>query len=737
MILAAAALVLPAPTLLAPAGAQAVRPLGTLTQLEGGAGCVSFSGIDGIGGNTCATATEVADPDAPAVSPDGNTLYVGIYGSSSPKEPEGIAIFARNQSTGTIAQLPGRAGCITEDGSSDQGGGTCTSGRGISSPDGQPPTFTRDGRFVYYASQGNSTFKGAVDVFARDTSSGALTQLAGTAGCVSQDGASPSGGAGSCSTAPSIDGPVTVVLSPDERFLYVYSYDTPYTGITIFSRDPSTGALTLVPGTAGCLTRAGESAAGAGTCATLRGESNSEGQGFVISPDGRFAYATDYGSGSEATVQLFSRDPSTGVLTQLSGLQGCISNTGASVEGANTCTKVHGIDGAYVLGLSPDGNTLVIGAYDRGLAIFKRDPNTGLLTQLGGTAGCISDDGLSNDPTQPCLQANAAAGAYRLQFGPEDRTLLEASNSDNGIQSYAFDATSGEVKPIPGTTGCVTYDGNSPSGAGTCQVGRALHGSYGLSISPDGAFVYAAGERSDGGIAVFSRSAAPICNSLSAMVPFATPTSLTPPCHDPNGDPFTVQALSAPAHGTLSASGGSFAFSPAGGFSGADSFAFDATGAKGSSLPASATLTVAGLVPPRPLRATMAFVRVSNSNGFVSVTIECLAPGSTCNGPISLEARLPVTVVKKVKHGRRKIKRKVVKTLTVASGRVSIAAGSTHTYKLRLSSTALKRLLSQHHLALSIKITLAEPAPPTAAYSKSFTAKVKVKKHKGHKKRHG
>jgi hypothetical protein len=434
-------------------------------------------------------------------------------------------------------------------------------------------------------------------------------------------------------------------------------------------------------------------------------------------------------------VQLFSRDPGTGVLTQLPGVQGCISDTGSSAEGANTCTQVHGIEGAYVLGLSPDGNTLVVGAYENGLAIFRRDPGNGLLTQLPGAAGCVSDNGKNkDDPLQPCLQANASKGAYRLQFGPEGRTLLETSNTDKGIQLYTFDAAGGTVTPVAGSMGCVTSSGKGAEGPGTCEVGRGLDDSYGLSISPDGAYVYAVGESStDGGIAIFSRSAAPICNSFSATVPFATPTTLTPPCHDPNGDPFTVQALSAPAHGTLSASGGSFAFGPAVGFSGADSFAFDATGAKGPSLPATATLTVAGFVPPRPLRATMAFVSVSNSSGLVSVTIKCLAPGSTCSGPISLKARLPVTVVKKAKHGRRKIKRKVVKTLTVASGRVAVAAGSSKTYKLRLSKAALARLLGRHSLALSIKVTLSEPTPPAGVYSRSFTAKVKIKKHKKHK----
>ena len=210
MILAAVVLVLLAPTV-----AQAVRPLGTLTELEGSAGCVSFSGIDGIGGNTCATATEVADSDAPAVSPDGNTLYVGIYGNSSLKEPEGIAIFARNQSTGTIAQLPGTSGCVTEDGSSDKGAGTCTSGRGISSPDGQPPAFTRDGRFVYYASQGNDTsFKVPLTCLLATRTAGHSPSWLVRRVVSRRMAPAPAGEPGHVRRAPSIDGPVHGGVEP-------------------------------------------------------------------------------------------------------------------------------------------------------------------------------------------------------------------------------------------------------------------------------------------------------------------------------------------------------------------------------------------------------------------------------------------------------------------------------------------------------------------------------------------
>ena len=74
------------------------------------------------------------------MSGDGSTLYV----TDDSTTPGGIAVFSLNQSTGQPTQLPGLAGCITSDGSSNGTPGLCAIGSALNgsyeagiSPDGQ------------------------------------------------------------------------------------------------------------------------------------------------------------------------------------------------------------------------------------------------------------------------------------------------------------------------------------------------------------------------------------------------------------------------------------------------------------------------------------------------------------------------------------------------------------------------------------------------------------------------
>jgi len=56
----------------------------------------------------------------------------------------------------------------------------------------------------------------AVAALKRDTTTGALTQPAGTAGCVSETGT-----AGACTDGANLDGAIIVVVSPDGADVYV------------------------------------------------------------------------------------------------------------------------------------------------------------------------------------------------------------------------------------------------------------------------------------------------------------------------------------------------------------------------------------------------------------------------------------------------------------------------------------------------------------------------------------
>jgi hypothetical protein len=79
--------------------------------------------------------------------------------------------------TGDLTQPAGTAGCVSEDGS-----GPCADGRGLY--EATDAAVSPDGKNVYVAS-----FNGhSVARLNRNTTSGALTQPAGTAGCVSANG---------------------------------------------------------------------------------------------------------------------------------------------------------------------------------------------------------------------------------------------------------------------------------------------------------------------------------------------------------------------------------------------------------------------------------------------------------------------------------------------------------------------------------------------------------------------
>ena len=95
---------------------------GKLTQPEGSAGCVSASGADGDGADTCSDGRVVEAVFAITLSADERFAYaIGEqFGISV-----GVSIFLRNPSTGELTQLPGSDGCATDNGESEDGAATC------------------------------------------------------------------------------------------------------------------------------------------------------------------------------------------------------------------------------------------------------------------------------------------------------------------------------------------------------------------------------------------------------------------------------------------------------------------------------------------------------------------------------------------------------------------------------------------------------------------------------------
>jgi DNA-binding beta-propeller fold protein YncE len=307
------------------------KTTGALTLAVPGA-CISQ---DGSGG-ACFQGVGLAGASRVAVSPDGKHVYVVS------EDSDALAAFVRDKATGTLAQLPGLAACVSEDGS----GGACADGVGLEDAFGV--VVSPDGRHVYVVSYGSN----ALAAFARDKATGALTQLSGLAACVSEDG---SGGA--CADGVGLEGAIALAMSPDGKHVYLAAERND--AVSVFARHLSTGALTQLAGTDGCVSEDGS----AGACAD--GKALVEPYSLAVSTDGKRVHVAASGSNAVST---FARNRTTGALTQLAGTDACVSE-----GGVGGCADAIALSQPTSLAISKDGKHLYTAATDSGaVAAFAR-----------------------------------------------------------------------------------------------------------------------------------------------------------------------------------------------------------------------------------------------------------------------------------------------------------------------------------------------------------------------------
>ena len=154
-------------------------------------------------------------------------------------------------SNGSLTQKSGLEACISEDGTS----GACTQGVGLDGANSV--TVSPDGKSAYVSSSSLVTFNdpsgSAVAVFDRDTATGALTQKSGIEACISEDGSG-----GDCTDGVSLNGAVSVTVSPDGTSAYIASGSAnplldPFGGsVAVFDRNTTTGVLSQKSGTGAC-----------------------------------------------------------------------------------------------------------------------------------------------------------------------------------------------------------------------------------------------------------------------------------------------------------------------------------------------------------------------------------------------------------------------------------------------------------------------------------------------------
>ena len=370
-------------------------------------------------------------PDGLAMSDDGRSLYVGTWSSA-------LAVFRRDPANGNLTF----AGCLNTAGNAG-----CAAGRGLAGA--RDVQISADQRTVYAGPAGS------IATFSRNTGGGAthgnLTQLSGTAGCITEAPTATCADAVGLST-----GGRQFALSADGRNLYAGS-----SSLVILKRNTGGGAdhgaLSQDPGTSSCFQLA------AGQC---RGEAKLLGAAAaVMGPDDRHLYVST-GNG----ILAFARSADGGLT-----LQSCINDLGNN--GCAGAGKM--LTNLTYLAVSPDGEDLVANTDSSrpGLVIVSRDPATGNLSQRTGTnevcvsaTGAALDNGVETTGNAGCVFNSAIAGDGRITFAGDN--TFHAGVYDGGGAMLTFKRDFPPVCPsqrvdvtrdtsIPVAFGCTDRNGDT------------------------------------------------------------------------------------------------------------------------------------------------------------------------------------------------------------------------------------------------------------------------------------
>jgi len=293
-----------------------------------------------------------------------------------------------------------------------------------------------------------------------------------------------------------IDYPFRLVVSPDGKHIYVPGiYDD---SVAVFARDPVDGTLSFVE-----VQRDGIDTP---NMPDFPKEA-------AISPDGNNVYVTTEWSNGEwvGSVVAYSRNPDTGALTFIAKYR-------------NGVDGIDGIAQAFAVSVSEDGENIFVTG-PNSIAVFNRNTNDGLLTfSASFVNGVEGVDGLS--------------GAFDFALSPDDEYLYVGgtyislfSRNSSGILTYvgvitnALSTLSIEISNDGKYLYAIGQDANT-NAAGVMVFARdisngtlthiatyfngengivSLDGMYGLSISPDGRYVYVAATYGNA-LGVFARN---------------------------------------------------------------------------------------------------------------------------------------------------------------------------------------------------------------------------------------
>jgi hypothetical protein len=114
----------------------------------------------------------------------------------------------------------------------------------------------------------------------------------------------------------------------------------------------------------------------------------------------------------------------TGALKQKAGKAGCISD-----EGRGRCAEGRAIEGVVAIDISPDGRTVYVAAEDpSSVAIFDRNPRSGVLRQKAGKAGCFS----GQRAERTCTRSRALLVLSSVTVSTDGKSVYALSYSGHG-----------------------------------------------------------------------------------------------------------------------------------------------------------------------------------------------------------------------------------------------------------------------------------------------------------------
>src|SRR5947209_10638231 len=394
----------------------AAAPLGPLS---GSAGCVAQANSGSNLTKNCAVSKGLDGANALAITPDGSFVYAsaGIQSNSDDPGYGAVSVLKRDPNTGGLTEVA----CISSDGTDgrDSVVGQCDANAGLLNADAI--AVSPDAKNVYAATYDS----GSVVGFARDPSSGKLTELA----CFQEN--VPAGSP--CYTGRVFRGSDGIAVSPDNSSLYVGSSRRDAISELLASDASSGGA----PATSAasvfetpppnnfladpCIATAGLD----GACdrgAAMRGINS-----LVVSPDGRNVYASATRSGA---IAVFTRD-SSGKLTQT----GCLMHNAPD----GLCGHAKLLSAPGHLAISADGRNLYV-VDSSTLVILRRDPTAGSLSEVGciddlpepssgsgssgsGSGSASSAGRVRHAASDPCQQVPGLNAISAVAIGPDDATV--------------------------------------------------------------------------------------------------------------------------------------------------------------------------------------------------------------------------------------------------------------------------------------------------------------------------